>query len=503
MPVENCSRRIARFNIALSGLLFAALLFIGNAAVAAPVKIAFTGDQGVGEHAQAVLSLVASEGTDLLMIQGDLGYKDGSAAAWEANLSNALGKNFPVLTLVGNHENFEWPLYQQLIAQRIARADGLNCSGEVGVKALCRYGNIEIVQVSPGITEIEGVKPDDNYAQFITSSFADSNAPWRICSWHKNQSKMQTGEKSDATGWDVYDACLDVGAMIALAHEHAYSRTHLLSDYRNQTVVHKNNDLTLEPGHSFAFVSGLGGREVRPQMQGGDWWASIYTATQDATHGALFCTFEDTSADCYFKAIDGAVPDQFSLKSSVLSGSDQVVDTVVANESAELGVQDESADSVAQDQSIEPDEQDESTEPSVTDESGTIVITTSSNNVEATSLAEMQTATPPAADNPDPPPPQDEVTQIPAEIDQSGVATTPPASSDQIASSPLDPIPVPVTTVELANSLTVNAESELPVEQSDQRPDTFNSGGSTGSGSLSIFGLLLLIVQIGRKNFVA
>lgn len=294
---------------------------LSHTSIAAPVKVAFVGDQGVGEHAQAVLSLIATEGTDLLLIQGDLGYGENSAATWEANLSNALGADFPVLTVVGNHENFEWPSYQSLIQSRVDRASGLSCTGETGVKALCRFENIEIVQVSPGISEVQGVKPDDYYAEFIASSFSDSTAPWRICSWHKNQSKLQTGSKSDATGWDVYDACLNAGAMVALAHEHAYSRTYLLSDFRNQTVVHKNNEMTLESGRSFAFVSGLGGREVREQSQGGDWWASIYTATQGAAHGALFCTFDEVTANCYFKAIDGAVPDQFSLRSG--TGSTQ------------------------------------------------------------------------------------------------------------------------------------------------------------------------------------
>lgn len=304
--------------------VFSVSLFYSGFLMAASVKVAFTGDQGAGEGARAVLSLIANEGADLLLIQGDLGYDDGKAAIWEQNLTQALGADFPVLTVVGNHENFEWPLYNRFIQQRIDRVDGLSCSGNTGVKALCRFGDIEIVQVSPGIHEVEGVNGDDDYAEFIKSSFAGSTARWRICAWHKNQSKMQTGRKGDATGWGVYDACLNAGAMIALAHEHAYSRTHLLSDFENQKIVHKNSELTLEPGKSFAVVSGLGGHEIREQMQGGDWWSAIYTASQGAAHGALFCTFEETTADCYFKAIDGAVPDQFSLKTGVGSVPDPV-----------------------------------------------------------------------------------------------------------------------------------------------------------------------------------
>ncbi len=303
-------------------LLLSLVTVFSATASAAPIKVAFVGDQGVGEHAQAVLSLIASEETDLLLIQGDLGYEDNSAALWDVNLDNALGADFPVLTVVGNHENHEWPIYQKLIQQRVDRVDSLSCSGQIGVKAACRFANIDIVQVAPGIRGVEGVSPDANYAQFIDSSFSDSGSRWRICSWHMNQEALQTGAKRNATGWEVYDSCLNAGAMIALAHEHAYSRTHLLSDFENQTIVHKNSSMTLQPGQSFAFVSGLGGWQVRPQLRGGDWWASIYTATQGATHGALFCSFEDTTAECYFKAIDGAVPDQFSLKLITNPGTD-------------------------------------------------------------------------------------------------------------------------------------------------------------------------------------
>ncbi len=323
------------------GLLVCVAVLLSSVALAAPVKVAFVGDQGVGEHAQAVLSLIASEGTDLLLIQGDLGYNDNTAALWETNLDNALGADFPVLTVVGNHENHEWPIYQNLIQKRIDRVDSLSCTGEAGVKAACQFANIDIVQVAPGIREVEGVSPDADYAQFISSSFSDSGDRWRICSWHKNQEALQTGAKSNSTGWAVYDACLNAGAMIALAHEHAYSRTHLLSDFENQTIVHKSNDMTLQPGQSFAFVSGLGGWQVRPQLRGGDWWASIYTATQGATHGALFCSFEDKTADCYFKAIDGAVPDQFSLSlatSSVTESASEIVDNLAVEPVQESAV---------------------------------------------------------------------------------------------------------------------------------------------------------------------
>ena len=295
-------------------LLAMASLIIIPAAIAAPIKVAFVGDQGIGDNARAVLTLVANEGTDLLMIQGDLGYKANAAGAWNDNLTNALGADFPVLAVVGNHENFEWPLYKRHIQRRIDTNAKLDCIGNTGVKALCQFGNIEIVQVASGITEVDGVKSHDDYEKYIRSSFSSSSPRWRICSWHKNQRDMQPASKGDSTGWEIYDACLDAGAMITMAHAHSYSRTHLLSNFEQKTIVNKSGDMTLKPGQSFAVVSGLGGRDVVSQEHGGDWFASIYTASQGATHGALFCTFEITTADCYFKAIDGAIPDRFTLK---------------------------------------------------------------------------------------------------------------------------------------------------------------------------------------------
>ncbi len=271
-------------NVLATALLLAATSIGVISNVNAGVKVAFIGDQGNNSNSRAVLTLVANEDTDLLLIQGDLGYAANAAKTWDANITNALGKDFPVLTVVGNHENFEWPTYKRLIQERIDRNPALDCIGDTGVKALCQFANIDVVQVASGITEVAGVNPDDNYAEYIRTSYSSltSNLRWRICSWHKNQRDMQPASKGNSTGWEIYDACLDAGAIIAMAHAHAYSRTHLLSNFSEKTVVSKSSNMTLKPGQSFAFVSGLGGRDVVPQEHGGDWFASIYTAGCDS-----------------------------------------------------------------------------------------------------------------------------------------------------------------------------------------------------------------------------
>jgi len=297
-------------------------LFSVNASVAA-VKVAFIADQGTSKNAKRVLQLIAAENAELLLIQGDLGYKRKAATKWVANLNEILGPDFPILAVVGNHENFEWNLYKRVLKERINRIPKLSCDGDIGVKALCTYDVLSVVQVAPGINEVIGVQAKDKYPQFILDSFNGNPSKWRICSWHKNQTLMQIGGKRNETGWGVYEACLSSGAIVATGHAHSYSRTHLLSSFEFQTVVHTNNHLELVEGQSFAFVNGLGGKKVRNQKTDGDWWAARYSRTQHAKHGALFCSFEETTADCYFKSIsegdlrNSDIPDMFTLESMV------------------------------------------------------------------------------------------------------------------------------------------------------------------------------------------
>ena len=94
-----------------------------------------------------------------------------------------------------------------------------------------------------------------------------------------------------------------------------------MSSFENQTVVNQSSTLELEAGKSFAFVSGLAGKSIRDQDQTWSWMAAVYTSDQNANYGALFCTFNvdgfSNHAECYFKDIDGAVPDQFDLVSNL------------------------------------------------------------------------------------------------------------------------------------------------------------------------------------------
>lgn len=278
--------------------------------------VAFLGDQGLGANAEAVLRLVKSEGADIVLHQGDFDYGD-DPQAWMAQIDAVLGPDFPYFAVVGNHDEQKWGGrngYQQLLEAR-ARRQGVSWEGEYGVQSSFTYQGIFIIFTAPGSI-------GSGHDRYIREQLAANHATWSICAWHKNMRRMQLGRKSNETGWGVYEESRRGGAIIATGHEHSYSRTHLLSDFINQTVASSSDTLVLTKGATFAFVSGISGKGLRPQIQpADDWWASIYTTDQDSNHGALFGVFNaDGQADLarfYFKDITGAVIDSFVVISAV------------------------------------------------------------------------------------------------------------------------------------------------------------------------------------------
>ena len=162
------------------------------------------------------------------------------------------------------------------------------------------------------------------HTSYIRDQLANDSSTWRICAWHKDQRLMQVGAKQDEVGWGPYEECRKGGAIIATAHNHSYARTRLMDNFETQSIASTSNTLRIEKGKTFVFVSGFGGRNIKDQdddLAAKDWWAAVYTARQGANFGALFCTFNETGvenkAHCYFKDIDGKIPDQFDVISDV------------------------------------------------------------------------------------------------------------------------------------------------------------------------------------------
>ncbi|HJR08111.1 MAG TPA: metallophosphoesterase [Pyrinomonadaceae bacterium] len=304
-----------------------ALTANGQATPPANFKVAFMGDQSLGANPVAVLNLIKAEGAQAVLHSGDFDYAD-NPAAWEAQINGVLGADFPYFATIGNHDMAAWRGaggYQQYLTNRFNRL-GVTWEGDLGVQSSFHYKGIFFVLTAPGLAGFDSGASD----LYIRDRLAADRSLWSISSWHTNMRLMQVGGKLDETGWGVYEESRKGGAIIATAHEHSYSRTHLLSSMSNQTVASASNTLTLTKGRSFAFVSGLGGHSVRPQLLSGDWWASISASTclsgdpvcqPDGKPGALFGIFNvdgrPDKAFFYFKDINGRIVDSFTVISRV------------------------------------------------------------------------------------------------------------------------------------------------------------------------------------------
>jgi hypothetical protein len=271
------------------------------------------------------LELIKNEGAEAVLHIGDFDY-ERDPAAWDARINSVLGPDFPYFACVGNHDRKDFygaGGYQEYMEARLNRL-GIAWDGDLGVKSALVYNGIFFLLTGPGIF-------GSGHAEYIRDRLAADNSLWRLSSWHKNMQLMQIGGKFDETGWEVYEESRRGGAIIATAHEHTYSRTHLLSNCENQIVASTADTLALssddpltaeDEGRTFVFVSGLGGKSIRDQELGGNWWASVYTSTQGANHGALFGIFnyegKSGLAKFYFKDIDGVVPDEFYVKTNMV-----------------------------------------------------------------------------------------------------------------------------------------------------------------------------------------
>ncbi|MFM2383702.1 MAG: hypothetical protein RIQ72_274 [Candidatus Parcubacteria bacterium] len=293
--------------------------------------VAFVGDIGINSDSRKVLSLVKQEASASVIL-GDFDYAD-RPDLWSKMLDEQLGRTFPLIMLIGNHDEKKWSEYLADIKSRLARTPAVNCRGDIAVKSVCAYKDMRVVITAPGISSLQA--SSSVYADYIETEGAKLDAKtWNLCAWHKNQRRMQVGTKADEAGWETYEACDALGFPIMTAHEHSYSRSFLFSDVKKQELTRHESialnanaglkeaktidHLKLAAGKTFVMVSGLGGKSIRPQTRNDAWWSSIYTSTQGAKPGALFCAFNykgDTKrALCYFKNIDGEVKDVFLME---------------------------------------------------------------------------------------------------------------------------------------------------------------------------------------------
>lgn len=291
------------------------------------LKVAFIGDQGLTTEAQQVLGLIRAEGADLIIHTGDLDY-EGDPAAWDTLVTDEMGPRFPYFVTMGNHDSSAWDGpdgYRELAWERVADVEGVQCEGEYAELATCTFRGLWFLLSAVGIDD----RTKTSHADFIAEQCNSAPYRWKVTNWHQNQTEIQVGDKNNETGWRVYEESRACGAIISTSHEHSYARTRTLTSMREQSVdpsCPSADEICVGPGRTFAFHSGLGGHSIRDQERcfpaefpygcRGE-WANIYTATQDATYGALFITFhadgDPTRAEGYFKTIDGDVVDTFSV----------------------------------------------------------------------------------------------------------------------------------------------------------------------------------------------
>lgn len=279
-------------------------------------KVAFIDDQDLNDNSRAVFKMIKEEGAEMVLHQGDLTHEN-KPDEWDQMINDILGPDFPLFASIGNHDLGAWSDYQQKLQARLNRIEGATCVGDLGVKSACTYKGLFFILSGVGTKCSE-------HETYIRDQLAYDNSLWRICSWHKNQKLMQVGGKWNEVGWEAYEECREGGAIIATGHEHSYSRTHLMDNFETQSIASTSNTLQLEKGKTFAFVSGLGGKSIRGQndkLAAKNWWAAVYTSEQGANYGALFCVFnlngEENKAHCYFKDLDGKIPDEFDIISEI------------------------------------------------------------------------------------------------------------------------------------------------------------------------------------------
>ncbi|MDZ7291796.1 MAG: T9SS type A sorting domain-containing protein [candidate division KSB1 bacterium] len=332
-----------QFNKLVGGIRWSVILFLSVGASTAVAqntnetppnfKIAIIADGGLGDSDKLVFQMIKSEGAQAVVHGGDLCVKDGGVAVWDAMITDILGVNFPFFAAIGDDDGDFWDGahgIQQYLMNRLNRI-GIAWDGNLGIKSSLRYKGIFIMLLSPGIR-------DSGHDLYIREKLAAEKSIWRICSWHKVMRLMQVADKPDGTGWGVYEEARLGGAMTFTGHAHTYTRTHLLSSMMHQTIASTSNTLHIENGKSFVAVSGLAGEGRAAQQLSGDWWAKIYTKTQNAEYGALFAIFNvegmPNKAKFYFKNIKGEIIDSFTVISHVGSASLNV--TMPSRNSADI-----------------------------------------------------------------------------------------------------------------------------------------------------------------------
>lgn len=289
------------------------------------LTIAFVGDTGLSSDALAIYALVKNN-AEFMVHLGDFDYCDDPGLFHE-QIDYALGEQFPMVGVIGNHDIPKWSDYEQVLnthynGHGAGINPGLVCEGKIGVNYWCMYKGVFFAFSSVGTLCGGGYTKYQYHVDELTRNLqiaADLGVrkPWRVCAWHKNQRMYQVGTKKDEVGYGVYDVCKQAGALVMTGHEHSFSRTQAMQVMETQQVAQSCADLSCVynlTNATVVSVSGLGGKNRRAPdatLAGLPHWATSY-ADQ---YGSLFCKFNfNGNADlayCYFLDVNGAMHDEF------------------------------------------------------------------------------------------------------------------------------------------------------------------------------------------------
>jgi predicted phosphodiesterase len=288
------------------------------------VKIAFLGDTGVGLGFQQLLRKLKKENVEAIVHAGDFDYID-DPAAFEKVIKENLGDKVPYFASIGNHDVKAWDGekgYARLFTDKIRAFDNVYCDGEFGINSLCTFNGIDFLLSGAG------TKGTD-HETFALKHLKKHPSPWKFCSFHKLQRKLQTGKKNDETGYGIYEACRKTGAIVIGGHSHTYSRTKLMDDFTTQNVVDdESSDMLITPGKSFSIVNGVGGRKASttlPELYEQSWFVTSIGKGSGIKAAALVCKLQvknysiikGAKGSCKLVDITGKVWDSFKMRSTV------------------------------------------------------------------------------------------------------------------------------------------------------------------------------------------
>jgi hypothetical protein len=314
------------------------------------VKLALLGDTAAGTGLASVLKLVAAEGTDVVMINGDLGY-DATAEQWKAQVEASIDTSkFAVIGSLGNHDVGSKDKYIEAFSAFRNSNQSLktSCTGAkpiseghdiIAVDETCTFGNITIIPSGIGqvLTKayLEGRLENKLRATPVNN--------WKLVGYHFTLASMNPGIKREENTPKFFELIRKAGAIGVQAHTHSVMAScPISSSFTAGTTVtcHSNFQTDLEsrfvaPGIGMYMDSSISGKAVRnrtrclnPKENGCTHMVDLittegYTRTDGTTNqnfnrfGALFVVFnsggDPSKALVYYKSIDGQVIFKFTI----------------------------------------------------------------------------------------------------------------------------------------------------------------------------------------------